>query len=155
MFEWIEMKIKKFILCVLVIYSVSASAFATDLRFVQKLKLSPTQTVVIAEGDLEARSIGSYSVRLYASENNEETTFFQVGIIYERDGVIEKIALADIDGDGRAEIVVIVRSVGSGNYLSAQAFRFNQQQISLRASVSGLPATTDPFVALKQAKKLC
>lgn len=39
---------------------------SADERFVQKVTIHPGLVVVVSEGDLEARSIGSYSVRVYS-----------------------------------------------------------------------------------------
>ena len=48
-----------------------------------------------------------------------------------------------------AEIVVIVRSAGSGGYLSAEAFTFDAERLVLRASVEGLPPAVDVIAALQ------
>ena len=131
-------------------------AVAQEKRFVQKLKLSATQTAVVAEGDLEARSAGSYSVRVYSTEDTQpgdDTTFFTAGVVQERDGFIEKLALADVNGDGKEELVVIVRSAGCGGYLSAQAFSFSKTKITLAAVVADLPPKSDPIVELKKVVK--
>ena len=45
--------------------------------FVEKLALPSGQTAVVAEGDFEARSIGSYSVRIYSRQSaqpDDDTT---------------------------------------------------------------------------------
>ena len=48
------------------------------------------------------------------------------------------------------EIIVMVRSAGSGSYLSAYAFGVVQQKTLVPvARVTGLPATADPVAALK------
>lgn len=125
-------------------------------RFVQKLKLPSQLTAVVAEGDFEARSTGSFSVRLYSSENaqpGDDTTFFVTGLIRERDGWIEKLELADIDGDGKPEIIVLVRSGGVGLSLSAYAFAFAKERLWLRTSVVDLEKDDNPIAALKKAKK--
>ena len=122
-------------------------------RFLTKLKLPSGQTVVVAEGEFEARSIGSFSVRLYqAASDGNETTFFTSGLISDRDGVIEKVVLADINGDGQPEIIVIVRSVGTGGYLSAHAFSIDKDRQLIPASiVEGLQAEADPVAALRDS----
>jgi Periplasmic lysozyme inhibitor of I-type lysozyme len=82
-------------------------------RFVQKVRLSSELIAVVAEGDFEARSIGSFSVRLYSSRNalpGDDTTFLIAGSIRERGGFIERFELADVDADGQGEIIVIVRA---------------------------------------------
>jgi hypothetical protein len=131
-----------------------ANVYAGDVsdRFVSKLKLSSELTAVVAEGDFEARSIGSFSVRLYSSKDaqpGDDTTFFVAGVIQERDGYIERVALADVNG--RPAIVVIVRCVGTGQYLSAHAFVFDDKSVKLRASVADLASNADAVSELKKA----
>ena len=133
--------------------AASVHASAQD-RFVSKLTHPTGKTVVVAEGDFEARSIGSFSVRLYeAAAAPDETTFFTSGLVRARDGVIEKVILADVDGDQQQEIVVIARSVGTGNYLSAQAFAIAKDRLIVRAVVEGLAADADPVAALRKSRK--
>ena len=117
-----------------------------------KLSLPSGQTVVVSEGEFEARSIGSFSVRLYqAAAPENETTFFTSGLVSARDGVVEKVMLADIDSDDLPEIMVVVRSVGTGSYLSAHAFSIDKdQRLILLASVEGLQSTADPVSALRK-----
>lgn len=133
--------------------AASVHAWAQD-RFISKIALPTGNTAVVAEGDFEARSTGSFSVRLYkAAAAPDETTFFTSGLVRARDGVIEKIILADIDGDRRQEIVVIVRSVGTGNYLSAHAFAVANDKLAFRAVVEGLAADADPAAILRKSRK--
>jgi hypothetical protein len=123
-------------------------------RFIEKIKLPTGQTVVVSEGEFEARSLGSFSIRLYqAAPPTDETTFFISGLVSERDGIVEKLVLADITGDAEAEIIVVVRSVGTGNYLSAYAFGVDQQKTLVPlANLTGLSATADPVMALRELK---
>lgn len=150
------MNARAYLFCaVALLASGTVDAVAEENRYVQKLKLSENQTAVVAEGDLEARSIGSYCVRVYSTEDvqpGDDTTFFTAGVIHERDGYIEKVALADIDNDGRDELVVIIRSAGTGGYLSAHAFSFNKKDISITAAVAGLPPDSDVIVELEKAR---
>jgi hypothetical protein len=135
---------------ILIQLAVILSAGETE-RFVQKVKLPSGQTVVVAEGDFEPRSIGSYSVRLYSTENPPfPTDNFLAGVVHKRDGAIEKILRADIDGDSSQEVVVVVRCVGSGSYLSAQAFSIGETSVALCAAVAGLKPDVNPISALKQ-----
>ncbi len=123
-------------------------------RFVQKLALSTGQTAVVAEGDLEARSTGSYSVRIYSSQAarpDDDTTFFSAGVIRARDGAVERILLADMDNGAPPSLVVVIRSAGSGSYLSADAFTIGKNTVVLSASVAGVAANADPVVALRYA----
>ena len=132
---------------------IAGSAFAADTtRFVSKVKLPSGQTAVVAEGDFEARSTGSFSVRLYdAAEPTDETTFFAAGTVAARDGTIEKVLVEDIDDDKTPELIVTVRSAGSGGYLSAHAFSVAKQQIALKSSIDGLAPATDAVAELRKA----
>jgi len=122
--------------------------------FVTKIKLPSGQTVVVAEGEFEARSIGSFSIRLYqAASAGNQTTFFTSGLIRNRDGTIEKVVLGDINDDGQTEIIVIVRSVGTGGYLSAHAFSVDMnQQLIPGSTVEGLQAEADPVAVLRESE---
>jgi hypothetical protein len=132
---------------------LSAPVDAAANRFISTLKLPTGQTVVVAEGDFEARSIGSFSVRLYeAAVAPDETTFFVSGLIRSRDGVLEKAILADVDDDQQPEIIVVVRSAGTGGYLSAHAFEFAKDKLVFRILVKGLGPDEDPVVALRNSR---
>ena len=140
------------IIAVVFLLTASAHAAAQD-RFISKLTLPSGKTVVVAEGDYEARSVGSFSVRLYdAARAPDETTFFMSGLIRARDGVVEKAILADVDGDRQQEVVVVVRSVGTGSYLSAHAFSVAKDKLNFRAAVDGLAANADPVAALRKSR---
>ena len=143
---------RKVFLLALAMLAFAASSAAAAGRFVTKLSLPSGQTVLVSEGEFEARSIGSFSVRLYQAATPEnETTFFTSGLVSARDGVVEKVMLVDINGDQLAEIIVVVRSVGTGSYLSAHAFSVNMDQtLVLLSSVEGLQSTADPVLALKE-----
>ena len=144
---------KNWIVVIVLLLTTSAHISAED-RFTTKLKLQTGEVVVVAEGDFEARSIGSFSVRLYeAAEPWNETTFYTSGLIHPRDGAVEKAVLADIDGDRKQEIVVIVRSVGSGGYLSAYSFISSKGKLIFQAGVEDLAANTDSVLALRKSIK--
>jgi len=131
--------------------AASVQAAAQD-RFVSKLSLPNGTTVVVAEGDFEARSIGSFSVRLYdAAPPEDETTFFTSGLIRARDGTVEKVMLADVNGDRKPEIVVNIRSAGSGGYLSSHAFTFDKKRMIFCCAVEGLSPQADPVAALRKS----
>jgi hypothetical protein len=130
---------------------LAAGAAAADGdRYVQKIALPDGQTAVVAEGDLEARSIGTYSVRLYG---DADLAGFESGTIRPREGVIEDVRVADLDGKGDEQIVVIVRSVGTGGFLSAQAFSFDNGRVEARSKVVDLPKDADPIAAMTKTTK--
>jgi len=138
----------------IVMFFIGALPVTASERFIAKIKLPSGQVVVVSEGEFEARSTGSFSVQLYqAASVGDETTFFSSGLIRSRDGVIEKVVLEDINGDSQPEIIVIVRSVGTGNYLSAHAFTVGKyQQLISDAMVEGLESEADPVEALRKSK---
>lgn len=132
---------------------ISTPAHAEDARRIVKQTVMPQtgQTVVIAEGDLEPRSIGSYSVRIYG-KNDPAYPFdrFISGIVRPRNGTLQELLFADIDGNGKTDIVVITRYAGSGNFVTAEAFRLKGQTLTLLTSVAGLDAEKEAVQALKQ-----
>lgn len=130
---------------------ITAAAFSADDARIVKTVAFPqvASTVVAAEGDLEPRSIGSYSLRVYA-RNDPAFPYdnFVAGIVRPRDGSIEDIRFADLDRDGVPEIIVVMRAAGSGGFLSADAFRFHDRSLTLLTSVSGIDGDADPVDAL-------
>ncbi len=122
-----------------------------DSRFAKKFHIpGSAEVVVISEGEFEPRSIGSYALRVYGGSSKKfPTDDFVVGLIRPRNGTVEAVRFEDIDNDGAPEIVVIIRSVGSGGYLSADAFRYRTGALELIASISNLEKTGDPVQALR------
>lgn len=109
---------------------------------------------VADEGEGEPRSIGSYALRLYkAGDPSFPYDAFVAGAVRPRDGTLEALKFADIDRDGRPEVIVVARSAGTGGYLSADAFRLQKDTLVLAASKSGLPADADPVAALSGGRK--
>ena len=114
-------------------------------RYANQHRLSTGETAVVAEGDFEPRSIGSYSVRIYGVNPNFPTDNFIYGTISPRNGIIEKVITQDINGDGIEEIIVIIRSVGTGGYLSADAYQYRSNRLELIANVTDLEKNEDPI----------
>jgi hypothetical protein len=121
-------------------------------RFVHKQAVpDAARSVIVTEGDFEARSIGSYAVRLYqvlAARPGDDGSFFVDGIVQPRDGGIERLLFAPLLSGEPPLLVVVMRSAGTGNYLSADAFAVHGPRIEHRASVRDLPAQADPVDAL-------
>jgi hypothetical protein len=123
-------------------------------RFIDKVKLPSGELVVVAEGEFEARSIGSFSVRVYEPASQpDETTFFVSGLINFRDGTIEKVVLSDLNKDLTEEIIVTARSVGTGSYISAYAFAYSNSKLIFLTSIEGLPPDADSLAALRDELK--
>lgn len=124
-------------------------------RFVKKFQVTGLpEVIVVAEGEFEPRSIGSYSVRIYSGRSPKfPFDDFIAGIVLRRNGIVEAVKFHDLDGDGRPEVVVIVRAVGSGGYLSADAFRYQSRSLELAVAVSDLDKSADPIQALRDKFK--
>lgn len=138
--------------------SLPAFASAAPDRVVTRLRLEPDITVVVAEGDFEPRSIGSFSVRVYRADaaavrRGLDTDEFLGGLLGERDGVVETVTASDIDGDLFPEVIVKIRSAGSGGYLSAVALAVRGRAVEVRARVADLAATADVVEALREAAR--
>ncbi|MFM8753329.1 MAG: PliI family lysozyme inhibitor of I-type lysozyme [Phenylobacterium sp.] len=136
--------------------AAAAPAVAADLN---RIVLNGSDAIlgvnaVADEGEGEPRSIGSYALRLYkAGDPSFPFDAFAAGAVRPRDGRLEALKFADIDRDGRPEVIVVSRSAGSGGYLSVDAFRFQKDALVLAASKSGLPADADPVAALSSGRK--
>ncbi len=129
---------------------MSSFAHAGGKRYAKKHQLGAEHMIVVAAGDYEPRSTGSYAVRVYEILTPEfPTDEFVCGLIRPRDGVVEDVLFADLDGDGGKEIVVTTRCVGTGNYLSADAFRVSKKELVLLANVEELDRDADAIAALK------
>lgn len=111
--------------------------------------------MVVAEGDFEPRSIGSYALRVYGGASKKfPTDDFITGVIRPRNGTIEAVRFASVDGDDSPEIVVILRAAGSGGYLSAESFRYRDRSLEFIAAVENLDKTADPIRALHDKIKM-
>ena len=107
--------------------------------------------VTVTEGPGEPNSIGSYAVRLYKSHNPDwPFDNFIDGMVRHRDGGVEALQVDDIDEDEVADLIVVVRSAGSGRYVSADAFSFEDIGLTLIGQVEWLPKNADPVLALRR-----
>lgn len=119
-------------------------------RFVRQLELPSGQLLRVAEGEQEPRSIGSFSVLLYDTlPGRPDTRLFVSGLVVPRDGTLESAGLVPVDADARPELVVRIRSAGSGSYLSAHAFMIERNGLRQLVSVAGLPPDADAVAALR------
>ena len=131
---------------------VAGPALAAD-RFVQQLALSKGLVAVVAEGDLEARSVGSYTVRAYfdpSAGQGNETTFYTAGLVRPREGTVRSAALLALPGQPGPLLMVVTQSAGSGGYLSADAFTVEPRAVRVLASVSDLAPAEDPASHLRR-----
>ena len=111
--------------------------------------------MVVAEGDLEPRSTGTFSVRAYRADAEAERKGFDLdaylsGVLCQREGGVESVSSADIDGDGRPELIVAMRSAGSGGWRSGVALTVRESRVEVVARVDDLPAGADVVRALRR-----
>lgn len=96
------------------------------------MTLPDKRVAVISEGDLEAASIGSYTVALYKDDGLID---YLGGGIFPRDGSVfddngkPRISFADITGDGNPEMIVAKLTAGSGNYLDVDVLKLNDSAV--------------------------
>jgi hypothetical protein len=123
----------------------------TTRGFSEQRTLGDGRTIRVSEGEGEPRSIGSYAVHLYAT-GNPDFPFddFLAGAVFARDGAIERLVLEDVVGDSALELVVVVRSAGSGGYLSADAISLEADGIHRVGHTEGLVSGADPVEALRR-----
>lgn len=123
---------------------VDAPVPPADPRVVFRVTLPDGRLVLVAEGDQEPRSVGSYTVRLYGGGPAATATDrFIAGLVHPRDGGVERVVIEDLDRDGRADLVVVMRAAGSGGYLSADAYSFASNRMARRASIGSVPPDAD------------
>jgi Periplasmic lysozyme inhibitor of I-type lysozyme len=79
---------------------------------------------------------------------------FVFGVVRPRNGIVEAVRFDDIDDDDKPEIIVIIRSVGSGGYLSADAFSYRARSLEWVVSVAALDKAADPIRALRDKFKV-
>jgi Periplasmic lysozyme inhibitor of I-type lysozyme len=147
---------ERIIIASLVLLTELAYGSEPSSRFVNKFQIpgSP-ELVVVAEGDFEPRGVGSYALRVYGGTSKKfPLDDFVAGVVWPRNGVVEAVRFADIDGDDRSEIVVITRAVGSGGYLSADAFRYRARSLEWVVSVAAFDKAADPIRALRDKFKV-
>ncbi len=133
-------------------WGVAVGAATAD-RFTQTVPLTKGLVAVVAEGDLEARSMGSYTVRAYfdaEARAGNENTFYAAGLVRPRDGTVRSVSTLALPGRPRPLLMVVMQSAGSGGYLSAEAFAVEPRAVRLLASVRDLAPAEDPATHLRR-----
>ena len=111
---------------------------------------SGDHVVTVTDGPHEPHSLGSYALRLYKPLDPAwPYDSFVAGLIRPRDGTVADLILVD---DEQAAILVVVKSAGSGGYLSVDGFRATDSRLIPSGHVSGLPPDADPAVAIRDAR---
>jgi hypothetical protein len=95
--------------------------------------LPDKRVAVLAQGDLEQDSVGSYSVTIF---KDSTLTHFVAGAVFSRDGAIlradgkARTRFADITGDGVPELIVSKLSPGPGNRVEVDALKIDAASIT-------------------------
>lgn len=147
------MKLALFVTTLFIIAHVHVHA--AESRYVEKIRISKGLTAVVAEGDFEPRSIGTFTVRFYRADDEEakrglDVDDFAGGILIERDGQIEKVESLDLDGDSTNELIISVRSAGSGGYLSGFAVGLRGKNVEILAQDLGMLQDADVASELRK-----
>ena len=132
---------------VAIVCAVAPLAAGASERYVERIALPNGQAAVVAEGDDEAQGGGSYTVRLYDNDRMR----YRSGVIVDRDGAIEDVALADLEHNGREQIVVVLRQ--TPGVRSAQAFSVRDNRVEARSHVENLPDDADPVAMLTKTSR--
>lgn len=102
-------------------------------RFVHELKLSGDFVAIVSEGDFEPANVGTYSVRLY---KDITTGSYIAGVTREREGAVKSAGMADINKDGKQEIVVVIESAGEGSFTTSDVFLFKDGKLLFDKTLS-------------------
>lgn len=109
----------------------SQSAASTErvdgAGFIEAIKLASGASLVIEEGRLEPRSIGSVTVKLYRDLNVGD---FAGAVNFVRDGTILKAVLIE-NGSDKQKLSITTVTAGSGNYQASQLVCIQGDTISL------------------------
>ena len=115
-----------------VLTGCASGPVTTDSRYVARFQLREGFVCVVAEGDLEPRSIGTFTVLVY---RNLDVGDYVAGVIARRDGFVKSAYRVTHQGGPGDEIVVEVETAGSGRFTTSVRFIFDPSAGSLRPLV--------------------
>ena len=115
--------------CLALVSSCASAPSTAGDRFVGRVALRDGFVCVVAEGDLEPRSIGTFAVRAY---RDLDVGDYVAGVITPRNGFVKAAYRPSRDPAGSDEIVVEVETAGSGRYVETLIFDFDARARSLR-----------------------
>ena len=95
--------------------------------YVTKVELARGYTLVVSEGPLEPRSIGSVTVKLYRDLSVGD---FVSAVSYPRDGTILTSLLIE-HGTHKQKLSITTITAGSGNYQTSQLICIQGEKLSL------------------------
>lgn len=95
--------------------------------FIQSILLANGSTIIVEEGRLEPRSIGSISVKLYRDLYVGD---FIAAVNFARDGTVVKAVLIE-NGLDKQKLSITTSTAGSGNYQASQLICVTSNNITL------------------------
>ncbi len=104
-------------------YQINTSTSST---FIKAYPLDNNQSLVIAEGRLEPRSIGTISIKLYADLIVGD---FIDGLIISRDGTILSVVIDE--SESLQKITITTVTAGSGSYKNVHLVCISNNTLSL------------------------
>ena len=135
----------------MLIASAPPTVSAETLRQLEGRLPGTTLIVTATEGSREPHSIGSYALRLYAPYDPAlPYDNYVAGTLRPRDGGLAELRFGDLDGDAALDIIVVIRSAGSGGYVSADGFLLRAKRLTFAGHVKGLRPTADPLIQLQR-----
>ncbi|MDT7933215.1 MAG: PliI family lysozyme inhibitor of I-type lysozyme [Sphingomonadaceae bacterium] len=126
-----------------------AAPHAPETARERTLTLPGKLLLVVTEGVGEARSIGSYTARLYRADDPATPRgVFLGGSTGARDGVIEELRAVPAAGaESKVRAVVVMRSAGVGGYLGVDLLALGGNGVTVERQLRGLAPDTDPVAA--------
>ncbi|MXY32735.1 MAG: hypothetical protein F4Y60_01320 [Boseongicola sp. SB0664_bin_43] len=110
--------------------------------------------VTVVEGPGEPRSIGSYALWTYEILDLDWLReSFAAGLVRERERTVEALLFKDVDRDVTGGVIVVVRSAGSGGYVSANVYGVRGRTRRHLVSVEGVDGAADPVLALRESAR--
>jgi len=103
------------------------SAHSSPEIYLEKFELANGATLVVSEGRLEPRSIGSITVKLYRDLSVGD---FAAGVSFPRDGTILKAMLIE-NGSDKQKLSITTVTAGSGNDQDSQQICIKDDSIDL------------------------
>lgn len=149
-------RVSRISLITLLLTLMNSVAYGADFQDPRsgEIHLSTGEVAVASAGNLEPRNVGSYALRAYSAANPAFPYDDHIaGTVRPGDGTLESLAAHDLDRNGTEAIVVILRSAGTGSYLSAEAIQYTGKSLILIISVDGLEKSGNPIQALELAFK--
>ncbi|ABV36486.1 conserved hypothetical protein [Shewanella sediminis HAW-EB3] len=95
--------------------------------YLERFELASGATLVVSEGSLEPRSIGSITVKLYRDLSVGD---FAAAVSFPRDGTILKAMLIE-NGTDKQKLSITTVTAGSGNYQDSHQICIKDNSIGL------------------------